>query len=114
VVAVGVVQRPVARRARPHPHGDELAGQVVETALADLDAVNRLLVLGEGCIDLHAVGLDGQDAVAVGVVSGCSGARKCPARRLRIHHIRLTCLSKFGVHYNFKPCYLEESVTTHP
>lgn len=64
MVGIGIV----VGRASRDPRGDKLAGQVVEATAGDRAAGDRLLVLGEGGVDLDAIGLNRQEAVAVGVV----------------------------------------------
>lgn len=69
MISIGEVERPVAARSRPHAHGDELPGQEVAAALGRRPTYrDTLFVFREGSIDLRAVGQDGQDPVAGGVV----------------------------------------------
>ena len=112
VVAVGVVQRP--RRA----HGHHLPGKAVGRARRHRPAVRHLaLVVGEGGIDARRHCpirlVDGQNPLAVGVVFGCSGARKAFSKKVKntckvasppvqfvllFSELRLTCelSGKFG------------------
>ena len=78
------------RRPCLAPLSDELPVGA-ETRPLDQAAADRLLLLvvNEGCVDARRLCpvrlVDGQDAAALGVVFGCSGAGRRSARRSRIH-----------------------------